>query len=510
MYYVRCNTRSSGASARGTPRQAVDYITDAHDAERDPSYSHAELAYIARLDPGWKTDLEGGRVPLVGLGALAGSSDPVVLAAEFEQACQPYHDRRGTTGYLSYTFTMPKELSLVAEGHPVRSRQAMYAALQSSLDIAFAGKEYRAVTAIHTRNEAGEVHYHAHVLVGKFTRDSGSGRVFSLNSRSGGNTGKIRLKALKEAWKHNLDAALKERLGLTIMQSSPYARPALTLADGTYVPALNRESRRILDKHLCFRLSDTTSAGATRTKNFRWTHFDPTIYELASSGRAGGWSAAAFCDLFPELAGRLRTYESRVATLKRIGYLTGDRCVHTALPRAQGGPPGAPASPRRSAQAGPTGEEDPAWRRGRSCPARRSAAGVCVLPGSPPALGTSAHRGRPGRRSLARAASPPATAQTAGAARRGHRRSQSQRATQQLPGSGRPEDPEPVPFGNQLGGELDERRPAANDDDQARGGQGDGRFEATPARHGPRLHVQRPTHSRSQGWIFSMVSPTDP
>ena len=62
MYYVRCNTRSSGASAKGTPGQALDYITDAHDAESDPSYSHAELAYIARLDPGWKTDLEGGRV----------------------------------------------------------------------------------------------------------------------------------------------------------------------------------------------------------------------------------------------------------------------------------------------------------------------------------------------------------------------------------------------------------------------------------------------------------------
>ena len=62
---------------------------------------------------------------------------------------------------------------------------AMYAALQSALDAAFPGKEYRAVAAVHARNEAGEVHYHAHVLIGKFARDTARGRVFSLNSRAG-------------------------------------------------------------------------------------------------------------------------------------------------------------------------------------------------------------------------------------------------------------------------------------------------------------------------------------
>jgi hypothetical protein len=331
MYYVRCNTRSSGASAKGTPTQALDYITDAHDAERDPSYSHAELAYIARLDPGWKTDLEGGRVPLVGLGSLSGCSDHDTLARSFEAACQPYHDRRGTTGYLSYTFTLPKELSLVAEGHPQSSRQAMYAAVQVALDAAFPGKDYKAVTAIHTRNEAGEVHYHAHVLIGKFAQDPVSGRTYSLNSRSGGNTGKLRLRALKQGWKSAVDAELKARLGIIVTQAEPFARPALTLADGTYVPALTRESRRMLDNHLRFRLSETAPSGAIVSKNFRWTHFDPTIYELASPKRAGGWSAAAFCELFPKLASRLRTYESRVATLKRIGYLTHDGHVTEAF-----------------------------------------------------------------------------------------------------------------------------------------------------------------------------------
>ena len=331
MYYVRCSTRSSGASAKGTPRRALAYISDAHDAERDPSYSRAELAYIARLDPGWKQELEGGRIALVGLGALRGCSDQAVLAREFEDACQPFHDRRGSTGYLSYTFTMPKELSLVAEGHPIRARMAMYAAVQSALDAAFPGMEYRAVATVHARNEAGEVHYHAHVLIGKFARDAARGRVYSLNSRSGGNTGKARVEALKRAWKESLDLELKERLGVVVSQGAAFAKPALTLADGRHVPALNRESRRLLDKHLSFRVAEATASGACKTRNFRWTHFDATIYELASAKGGRGWNTGDFRELFPELVGRLKTYEARVETLKRVGYLTAEGQVTEAF-----------------------------------------------------------------------------------------------------------------------------------------------------------------------------------
>jgi hypothetical protein len=331
MYYVRCNTRSSGASAKGTPGQALDYITDAHDAERDPTYSHAELTYIARLDPGWKADLEGGRIPLVGLGGLRACDDQAALARGFEAACQPYHDRRGSTGYLSYTFTMPKELSLVAEGHPQKSREAMYAAVQRALDLAFDGMDYKAVTTVHTRNEAGEVHYHAHVLIGKFASSQKNGRTYSLNSRSGGNTGKLRLKALKQGWKDALDVEVRERLGVVVQQGVPYGRPALTLRDGTYVPPLNRESRRLLDKHLSVRVSEPGPGGSIKTRNFRWTNMDHAIYELAAGKRGQGWSREAFCDHFPKLASRLKSYEARVATLKRIGYLTADGHVSEAF-----------------------------------------------------------------------------------------------------------------------------------------------------------------------------------
>ena len=184
-YYVRIATR--GSAATGSPRQALNYITDGHDARRDPSYSDAELHYIARMDPGWKTDLEGGRVPLVGFGELAGENDEEKLAKRFEDSCQPYHSLRGTTGYKSITLTLPKEVSLYAEGHREEAKAAINAAIKRTLDRAFAGFRYSGVAAIHTRNEAGEIHYHAHVLVGKFARSIETGRAVSLNSTAGKN-----------------------------------------------------------------------------------------------------------------------------------------------------------------------------------------------------------------------------------------------------------------------------------------------------------------------------------
>ena len=145
LYYVKVVTRGATAvTAKGSPRQALDYITDGHDSRRDPGYSDAELAYIARMGEGWKTDLEGGRVPLVGLGALAGEVDEETMRAAFEESCLP-HDRRATTGYKSITFTLPKEVSLFAEGHREKAKAAMYAAVLSALDQAFRDKDYTAV-----------------------------------------------------------------------------------------------------------------------------------------------------------------------------------------------------------------------------------------------------------------------------------------------------------------------------------------------------------------------------
>jgi hypothetical protein len=126
----------------------------------------------------------------------------------------------------------------------------------------------------------------------------------------------------KQAWKERLDAELKERLGLTVTQGAPFARPALTLSDGSYVPPLNRESRRMLDKHLSFRYGEPTASGAVLTRNFRWTRIDEAIYELASSRNGAGWSTEAFLEFLPERRSRLKMYQARAETLKRIGYLT--------------------------------------------------------------------------------------------------------------------------------------------------------------------------------------------
>lgn len=331
MYYVKSMTRSSGGSAKGTPDQAIDYITDGHDIRRDPGYADAELVYIARLGEGWKTDLEGGRVPPVGCGILRDVSDDVELRQRFNDACQPWHDRRGTTGYKSYTFTLPKEVSLYAEGHREQAKATMYAAVHTTLERAFPGKDIAAVAAIHTRNEDGEIHYHVHVLVGKFARDRSSGRIFSLNSKAGGNTGG-RLRDLKVAWKESVDAELRGRLGLRIEQGRSYARPALLLPDGTHVPPLNRESRRLVDKYLCPAYTDTTPSGAAVRKVLELNDkMDAHIFEVASGNGGGGWDARAFVELVPAEAKRLVSYEKRVATFKKAGYLTPDGKITPAF-----------------------------------------------------------------------------------------------------------------------------------------------------------------------------------
>jgi hypothetical protein len=94
----------------------------------------------------------------------------------------------------------------------------MYAAVGSALDRAFPDHEVTAVAAIHTRNDAGEIHYHVHVLVAKFARDRRSGRVFSLNSKAGGNTA-ARVRDIKVAWKESVDAELERTAAMSLTRA---------------------------------------------------------------------------------------------------------------------------------------------------------------------------------------------------------------------------------------------------------------------------------------------------
>jgi hypothetical protein len=321
VFYVKVATRGGATARKGSPRQALDYITDGHDTRRDPGYSDGELAYIARMGEGWKTDLEGGRVPLAGFGLLAGQSDEAKMRAEFEASCLPT-GRCATVGYKSITFTLPKEVSLFAEGHREKAREAMNAAIGAALERAFPGMAYTAVGAVHTRNEAGEIHHHAHVLVGKFAVEHATGRALSVNGKRSGN-GPSRVRELKVGWKESIEREFKERLGLTIEQRAPNAAPALVMPDGSRLEPLNRASRRQLEKDVAPWYAAPDKSGAVVQRQLRLNAMDDRIFEVAAGGRPPtGWNAGAFRELFPDQVRFIARYEKRVETLKSIGYLT--------------------------------------------------------------------------------------------------------------------------------------------------------------------------------------------
>jgi hypothetical protein len=354
----------------GTPRQAIAYITGSRDERRDAGLSSKELEYVAQMGAEWrareaivftsrppvgaggsalaymgryedgpKRDFEGGRVPLVGFGTLAGHwPDERELATRFQLECYPWQMPRGKAGYKSFTLTLPKEVSLLAEGHRQSAKELMCDAAAAMLEEAFCGLDLSAVGAIHTRNEAGEVHFHMHLLVAKFARAQATNRMVSVNSKAGGNTGH-RIWDIKRAWKVHVDRLLRERLGVEVEQGSGHGPVALRLGDGTRLGALNQDSRRVLEKMIVAGEPErrrpsgvdpgaglpTASGERSGGRRIKIGIMDDRIYEVAS-GRNGrsGWDVAAFVELFPEQAKFAGRYAKRVLTLKEAGYLTDD------------------------------------------------------------------------------------------------------------------------------------------------------------------------------------------
>lgn len=146
----------------------------------------------------------------------------------------------------------------------------------------YRGFEYSAVAAIHTRNEAGEIHYHAHVLLGKFAKNLETGRTVSLNSKAGGNTG-ARVADLKRSWKRNVDQEMQASLGIKLTQSAAYARPTLQLPDGSTLAPLTRETRRMLEKKLEPVVTERDKYGNEVQKKFRINDaMDGAIFEVAA------------------------------------------------------------------------------------------------------------------------------------------------------------------------------------------------------------------------------------
>jgi hypothetical protein len=326
-FYVKVMTRGEKGTAQGSPSQAMDYLTDGHDQRRVPAVSEGEVEYIARMGEGWKTELEGGRIPMVGFGRLKGIEDQAVLRDVFEDSCKPSYQsavKGGTTGYKSIVATLPKEASLYAEGHPEEAKAAMYAAAGAMLEKAFPGRDITAVAAIHTRNENGEIHYHIHILVGKFARDLENGKSYSLNSVRGGNTPE-RVSALKNAWKEEMVREFKDRLGVGMEQTRTHGPVVLELPDGTRIEPLNRASRRILEKELEPTYSVAIPTGECKLSVLKLNEMDSRIFEIASGKRGkSGWDREAFEKAFPDQAKWAGRHEKRVETLKQIGYLTNE------------------------------------------------------------------------------------------------------------------------------------------------------------------------------------------
>jgi hypothetical protein len=314
VYYCRFKTRGAGAEAQGSPAQALDYISDGHDEHDRAAYSAPELEYIARSGDGWKVELEGGPVPVVAHGRLAASS-AADLRQDWLDSCQPYHDKRATTGYLSWTFSIPKELSLLAEGRREPVREALQSAVRSVLGEAFDGLDFSAISAVHTRNSSAEAHHHVHILISKFARDQKTGKVFSLNNSAFKRMTPAALRSIKAAWKREVDLQLERALGVQIEQTQAFGGITVTTKDGVRLPALTRNSRRVLEKLLAVDLPD---AGKGEPKRAWIGTMDEQIFETC---QRAPWDPATFCSLYEEKAARVESYGRRVETLKKAGYL---------------------------------------------------------------------------------------------------------------------------------------------------------------------------------------------
>ncbi|MCL1893713.1 MAG: hypothetical protein FWG02_05705 [Holophagaceae bacterium] len=326
-YYSKSTTRGSSSTVKGTPQQAIDYLTDDHDSKRIASASKEEIDYIARINPGYKTDLEGGRVPLEGHGRCSGHGE-AEMRRIFLDSCIPKHrDSWGrkttaTEGYKSHTLTLPKELSLLAESNPQAAYRAMNKAISEALEKTYPGKDYAAVSAIHRRNNEAEIHFHAHVLVGKFAKDKATGKEHSLNSPKQMAGLLFDGKRIKPAWTEAVTKELAKEFQVQI-RNERAGQISLAMPDGRVLEPINRASRREIEKAIAPQIPYIDKHGTEKTKAFALTSMDAKIMEIASRNKGrSGWDREAFLSSFPKDSARIGRFEKRVETLKSIGYLS--------------------------------------------------------------------------------------------------------------------------------------------------------------------------------------------
>ena len=202
MFYVRVATRGGprpGKESRARPSTTLPAAT----TPREPGYRTARLAYIARMDPGMEDRSRRGARSVDRLRpARGGDATRRKCGGVRERRVVPT-DRCATAGYKSITFTLPKEVSLFAEGHREEGQRGDVRRGRRSARTGIPGMAYTAVAAIHTRNEAGEIHYHVHVLVG--IRPRARDAAASSLQRQARRERPSRVQDLKVGWKESVE-----------------------------------------------------------------------------------------------------------------------------------------------------------------------------------------------------------------------------------------------------------------------------------------------------------------
>jgi len=314
-FYIYMETISDENGKR-TVQQAIDYITDDHDSKRLGNITDQMIAYICRIDSGYKTEHEGGKVPLVGHGLLTDITDLRELTWQFNEATIPANPR-GKKGYKSVTLTLPKELTLVCETNKLKAREAITKAIDAMLPKSYPGKDLCAVSAMHTRNEAGDPHVNVHLLIAKTVRDQKTGKMHSINNldwyEDNSTTDAERMKA---AWKEEIIKELEKEFKIEVSFDNKNKCKVVTY-DGLPLKPLTAPTASQRQRGWIMANVPQVEDEDGKMKPFNINILHAKILEVA---KVAPLTKENFCAVFPE-------YEKKwviggiIETLQKIGYL---------------------------------------------------------------------------------------------------------------------------------------------------------------------------------------------
>jgi len=324
-FYARVKTRSRKAKNKGTSTQAMAYMSDSHDSGRLFNVSDGMIMYIARIDPSHKQDLEGGRVALHGHGVLKELTDRKSMTKEFQFYEEPKNNRggKGTTGYKEITLTLPKELSLVCLTDKEKAQRAVLEAVDAMLAETYKGIEVASISAMHTKNQAGEPHLNVHVLVAKFGRRTKDGKWGSLNNGALHEDGCPKDEPkIKKHWTENIVLNLEREFGVRIDFGSDGKCNIVTKENVPLEPiaALSIRERQIAWEEANAPVVPRTDGLKGNERRLDISMFDAKILETAAMGHL---DKETFAALFPNYAydKAWAKVEKRIATLQSVGYL---------------------------------------------------------------------------------------------------------------------------------------------------------------------------------------------